>query len=60
MALEGRDYGVKKFFIHPDYERKTLFNDIAMLVVENRIEFDDYVQPVCLPDSGMESLVSIL
>lgn len=39
---------VNKFIIHPDFDEKTLNNDIALIQVNEKINFNDYVQPICI------------
>ena len=39
---------------HPSYQRPTsLNNDIAVFELEKPIQFNKYVQPVCLPDKDV-------
>ena len=37
------------FIKHPDYNTDTLKNDIALLKLEKPVQFNDKIQPVCLP-----------
>lgn len=37
---------------HPEYDRSTKANDIALLLLEDNVTYSDYVRPVCLPGSG--------
>lgn len=34
---------------HPDYERATMKNDIALMKVKHRLSFNRWVRPICLP-----------
>jgi hypothetical protein len=45
---------------HPDYERKNfeVSNDIAIVKLTTRIEIDDFVTPICLPEKA-DSNVSL-
>lgn len=43
-------YGVDQIFVHPYYNPFTIDNDIALLHIDSPIEYNSYVQPVCLPN----------
>ena len=48
------EYRVKRIHAHPDYQLPTsLNNDIAMFELEKPIQFNNFVQPVCLPDKDV-------
>jgi len=48
------EYRVKRVYQHPSYQRPTsLNNDIAVFELEKPIQFNKYVQPVCLPDKDV-------
>lgn len=49
-------YNVTERIIHPLYLVDYLHNDIALLRVGGRIEFNEYIQPACMPSA--ESIVS--
>lgn len=34
---------------HENYNKKSAQNDIALLRLQNKVEFNDFVQPICLP-----------
>uniref|UniRef100_A0A3B3X2L3 Peptidase S1 domain-containing protein n=1 Tax=Poecilia mexicana TaxID=48701 RepID=A0A3B3X2L3_9TELE len=40
--------GIVQAFVHPDYNSQTYNNDIALLKLSTRVNFTDYIQPVCL------------
>jgi len=47
-------YRVKRVFQHPQYQRPSAINnDIAVFELEKPIQFNKYVQPVCLPDKDV-------
>uniref|UniRef100_A0AB38ZEJ6 Venom S1 protease 4 n=1 Tax=Oncocephalus sp. TaxID=2944721 RepID=A0AB38ZEJ6_9HEMI len=47
------EYEVKKVVQHPDYDKKgEVENDIALLITE-KIIFNNFVEPICLPDAKM-------
>lgn len=55
---------VERIICHPNYDRDTLDNDICLLKLSARVNYTDYIYPVCLADksstfySGVQSWVS--
>ncbi len=41
---------IERVFLHPNYDRKTAYFDIAVVVTGN-VTFSDFINPVCLPGS---------
>ncbi|RWS25124.1 uncharacterized protein B4U80_09205 [Leptotrombidium deliense] len=39
----------KRVIIHPEFSRKRLENDIAIIELESEVNFDENIQPICLP-----------
>lgn len=39
-------------YYHPNFDAVTFDNDIALVLLANRVSFTDYIQPVCLGDSA--------
>lgn len=37
---------------HPDYMAKYTYHDIGLLRLKNVVPFNDYIRPICLPDSS--------
>ncbi|XP_072042749.1 LOW QUALITY PROTEIN: trypsin-like [Amphiura filiformis] len=46
------NFGLLNFFNHPDYNDRTLDNDICLLKLDGQVTFDDYKSVACLP-SGL-------
>ncbi|KAM5180791.1 enteropeptidase [Mantella aurantiaca] len=42
---------IDQIIINPYYNRRTKNSDIVMLHLEARVNYTDYIQPVCLPES---------
>ncbi|NXN68752.1 OVCH2 protein, partial [Himantopus himantopus] len=40
---------VKRYIIHPSFNKTTMNSDIALLQLAEPFEFNNYVRPVCLP-----------
>jgi len=45
-----QQYFIEKYESHPQYDRATLQNDIAVLRTNRKIKFGTFVQPACLPE----------
>ncbi|KAK3090068.1 hypothetical protein FSP39_008932 [Pinctada imbricata] len=46
--METKHY-VSRIIIHEAYNKDTVANDIALLILQNRILYNRYVSPICLP-----------
>lgn len=42
-------YNVTKVIKHPQYSPRTFDNDIALLKLENDVNFSEFIYPICLP-----------
>ena len=52
MVLKNSNNGypkVKRVVVHKDYQAPTFENDIAILELENPIERQPHVVPICMP-----------
>ena len=45
----------KKIIVHPQYNANSMNNDIALVVLQSEVKFNNYVQPACLPTSSKDS-----
>ena len=56
-AKRGKVYRAKKIYVHPDFDNETLNNDIAMIVLAEKLKVGPKINPVCLPpDTGESSI----
>ncbi|XP_022235488.1 proclotting enzyme-like [Limulus polyphemus] len=46
-----RDYEVRSSVQHPQFLRNGFYNDIGLIKLEEQVQYDTFVDPVCLPDS---------
>lgn len=44
--------GVRTINQHDQFDKYSYNNDIAILELDSPIEFDENIQPICLPESG--------
>ncbi|XP_068245825.1 venom protease-like [Palaemon carinicauda] len=43
---------IATFKLHPNFNGRTFENDIALLILESPVTFNDYIRPICLPPSN--------
>jgi secreted trypsin-like serine protease len=48
-------YSVSRIIIHPQWNRTTIRNDVAIIKLRNALTFSDRVSPVCLPPQNSHS-----
>lgn len=41
-------YHVKRWVQHPEYTSATVYNDIALIELDRKVQFSDDIQPACL------------
>ena len=51
MAYIQKVRTVAKIVVHPSFEYKRVWNDVALLFVEDDFELAEHINPVCLPTS---------
>ncbi|XP_070509162.1 ovochymase-like [Chironomus tepperi] len=55
-----RIYGVAKEFCHPNYKPITYNSDIALLELNETVQFNYYIYPICLPTKQHDDPEAIL
>ncbi|KAG8136498.1 hypothetical protein E2320_005073, partial [Naja naja] len=45
--------GVARIISHPNYDSTSKNNDVALMKLQSPLSFNDFIQPVCLPNAGM-------
>lgn len=43
---------IDQIVISPHYDKRRKFNDIAMMHLEFKVNYTDYIQPICLPEEN--------
>ncbi len=51
-STEMKKINVKEIIMHPSYISSEKKDDIALIKVDGHIEWSDFVQPICLPNSA--------
>lgn len=46
------EYSVEQIIRHPDYKPPAKYNDIALLKLDRRVEFNEFIRPACLYTSN--------
>ncbi|XP_074989778.1 transmembrane protease serine 12 [Calonectris borealis] len=44
---------IRNITVHPEFERETFENDIALLELDSAVRYSDYIQPICLPPAHL-------
>lgn len=64
MTKNTQEHRVERVYRHPNYTASSYKHDIALLLLRTVIEFNDYIQPICLWDQEKygpgETLVGIV
>jgi hypothetical protein len=42
----------KRVIEHPNYQPRTFENDLALIELDGSVQFERYIQPICLPERG--------
>lgn len=48
------DHKVKTIITHPDYNRQNLFNNVALLVLQQPVQISAHVNTICLPPKRLK------
>lgn len=47
------DVGIEKMVAHEDYDKTTILNDIALIKLNQSVNFTETISPICLPLSNL-------
>ncbi|XP_020645030.3 transmembrane protease serine 2 [Pogona vitticeps] len=48
-----KGHRIAKIISHPDYDSTSKTNDVALMKLQTPLVFNEFIGPVCLPNSGM-------
>ncbi|XP_017768703.1 PREDICTED: venom protease-like [Nicrophorus vespilloides] len=51
-GVEPQEYGVLKHFVHPKYQAPFVYNDIALIELNDTVTFTKFVKPSCIYDDA--------
>lgn len=43
-----KDYKIEERLIHPNYQKPSSYNDIALFRLEEIVDFTEFIRPICL------------
>lgn len=52
-------YSVQRIHLHPKYNRKQFYNDIAILELNQTLDFDENTQPICIPNRKLLKIFNL-
>ncbi|KFV42608.1 Transmembrane protease serine 12, partial [Gavia stellata] len=44
---------IRSIAVHPEFQRETFENDIALFELNSAVRYSDYIQPICLPPAHL-------
>ncbi|NXX87775.1 ENTK Enteropeptidase, partial [Centropus bengalensis] len=50
---------IDQIVINPHYMKQTKDSDIALMHLQNKVQYTDYIQPICLPEKNQQFLPGI-
>ncbi|NWH73721.1 ENTK Enteropeptidase, partial [Piaya cayana] len=50
---------IDQIVINPHYTKTTKDSDIALMHLQNKVQYTDYIQPICLPEKNQQFLPGI-
>ncbi|XP_017776782.1 PREDICTED: serine protease snake [Nicrophorus vespilloides] len=52
-GIETQEYGVLRHIVHPKYKYPFVYNDIALIELNDTVRFTNHVKPICVYDDAM-------
>ena len=52
------EFKVSQIIKHERFQQSTFENDIAILKTSDRVEYNEYIRPICLPDPSQDLVKS--
>lgn len=60
QELHRKIVRVHQIVMHPSYVTRQLADDIALVHLDQQVEWNDFVQPACLPNPDKESFAGLV
>lgn len=54
------DYSIKKIIVHPEYNRFTKLNDIALIELNEEVKFTNFIRPACLQQNELVNINTVV
>ncbi|KAF4077220.1 hypothetical protein AMELA_G00205530 [Ameiurus melas] len=51
---DRQNHQIDQIIMNQNYNRRTKDSDIALIHLQNKVNFTDYIQPICLPNSTQQ------
>lgn len=51
---------VWRTYAHPSYRPPVMYNDVALVYLDEPVDFNHFVRPVCLPQRNIGTAVGLL
>lgn len=58
-SQKTRMISVNQIVMHPDYVSRQVAHDIALIQLDQQVEWTDFIQPACLPNPDKESFSGV-
>ncbi|XP_039911857.1 enteropeptidase isoform X2 [Hirundo rustica] len=52
-------HNIDRIIINPHYMKQTKDSDIALMHLQHKVQYTDYIQPICLPEKNQQFLPGI-
>jgi len=53
--IYSQEFRIVKITAHPDFKANGFYNDVAIFKLDQPAYFNEYIQPICLPNAAMTS-----
>jgi len=57
MLDQGKRYTIAKLIIHSGYLPPSIYNDIALIIIESKFVFSSFINAICLANKRITNLL---